>query len=38
MEERCRREFIVFQGRRGLEAHLSMRLELKAHLADVMIL
>ena len=34
--ERCRREFIVFQSRRGLEADLSMRLELKEGLAEVM--
>ena len=34
--ERCRREFIVFQSQRGLEADLSMRLELKKHLAEVM--
>ena len=27
--ERCGREFIVFQSRRGLEADLSMRLDLK---------
>ena len=35
-EERCRREFIVFQSRRGLEADFSMRLELKERLAVVM--
>ena len=34
--ERCRRKFIVFQNRRGLEADLSMRLELKERLAQVM--
>ena len=34
--ERCRREFIFFQSRRGLEADLSMRLELKERLAEVM--
>ena len=34
--ERCRREFIVLQSRRGLEADLSMRLELKEHLVEVM--
>ena len=33
---RYRREFIVFQSRRGLEADLSMRLELKERLAEVM--
>ena len=30
--ERCRREFIIFQSRRGLEGDLSMRLELKERL------
>ena len=35
VRERRRRKFIVFQSRRGLEADLSMRLELKEHLADV---
>ena len=34
--ERCRREFIVFQSRRGLEADLSMRLALKERLAEMM--
>ena len=33
---RCRREFIVFQSRRGLEADLIMRLELKERLGEVM--
>ena len=33
---RCRREFIAFQSRRGLEADLSMRLKLKERLAEVM--
>ena len=36
MGERCRKEFIVFQSRRGLKADLSMRLELKERLAEVM--
>ena len=34
--ERCRKEFIVFQSRRGLEADLIMRFGLKEHLAEVM--
>ena len=34
--EQCRREFIVFQSRRELEADLSMRLELKERLAQEM--
>ena len=34
--ERCEREFIVFQSRRGLEADLSMRLKLKERLAEVL--
>ena len=34
--ERCRIEFIVFQSRRGLEADLNVRLELKERLAEVM--
>ena len=34
--ERCRRECIAFQSRRGLEVDLSMRLELKKRLAEVM--
>ena len=36
MVERFMREFIVLQSRRGLEADLSMRLELKERLAEVM--
>ena len=36
VEERCRREFIVFQSKRGLEADISMRLELKKRLAEVL--
>ena len=31
-----RREFIVFQSRRGFEVDLSIKLELKEHLAEVM--
>ena len=36
MGERCRREFVVFQSRQRLETDLSMRLELKEHLVEVM--
>ena len=35
MRKRLRREFIVFQSRRGLKADLSIRLELKERLAEV---
>ena len=35
VEEWCRREFIVFQSRRGLEADLSMRLEFCERLVEV---
>ena len=36
VRKRCMREFNVFQSRRGFEADLSMRLELKERLAEVM--
>ena len=36
VRKRCRREFIVLHSRQGLEADLSMRLELKDRLTKVM--